>query len=197
MSRMPGSDDVKPAGPGVKLTYEGYVLFADDGKRHELIDGEHYVTPTPVRKHQAVVGNLHGLIWSYLQERPIGRVFMAPFDVIFSEFDVVEPDLLYISRERSQQIETSPWVKGAPDLVVEVGSPATRKRDETIKRRLYERFGVLEYWVVDSEIDTIKVFRRVNDRYARVAELLLENDDVLTTPLLPNLELRLAKVFED
>ena len=116
---MPGSEDVKPAGPGVKLTYEDYVLFPEDGKRHELIDGEHYVTPAPIRKHQAVVGNLHGLIWSYLQQRPIGRVFTAPFDVIFSEFDVVEPDLLYISRARSQEIETSPWVKGAPDLVVD------------------------------------------------------------------------------
>ena len=194
---MPGSEDVKRVGPGVKLTYEDYVLFPEDGKRHELIDGEHYVTPAPIRKHQAVVGNLHGLIWSYLQQRPIGRVFTAPFDVIFSEFDVVEPDLLYISRERSQEIETSPWVKGAPDLVVEIGSPSTRKLDETIKRHLYERFGVVEYWVVDPEIDAVKVFRCTNDRYARVAELLLENDDVLTTPLLPDLELRLAKIFED
>ena len=194
---MPGSEDVKRTGPGVKLTYEDYVLFPEDGKRHELIDGEHYVTPAPIRKHQAVVGNLHGLIWSYLQQRPIGRVFTAPFDVILSEFDVVEPDLLYISREHSQEIETSPWVRGAPDLVVEIGSPSTRKRDETIKRRLYERFGVVEYWVVDPEIDAVKVFRRTNDRYARVAELLLENDDVLTTLLLPDLELRLAKIFED
>lgn len=197
MSGMPGRNDAKQAGPGVKLTYEDYVLFPQDGKRHELIDGEHYVTPTPVRKHQAVAGNLHGLIWSYLQQRPIGRVFTAPFDVIFSEFDVVEPDLLYVSRERSQHIETSPWVKGAPDLAVEIESPATRKRDETIKRRLYERFSVPEYWVVDPELDTIKVLRRIDDRYKRVAELLLENDDVLTTPLLPGLDLRLAKIFED
>ena len=188
---------MKPASPGVKLTYEDYLLFPEDGKRHEIIDGEHYVTPTPVRKHQAIVANLLGLIWPYLQQHPIGRVFPAPFDVIFSENDVVEPDLLYISKERSQQIETSPWVKGAPDLVVEIGSPSTRRRDETIKRRLYERFGVQEYWIVDPDIDSIKVFRRANDRYERVAELLLETDDVLTTPLLPNLELRLAKIFED
>ena len=188
---------MKPAVPGVKLTYEDYVQFPEDGKRHELIDGEHYVTPTPIRKHQAIVGNLHGLIWTYLQQRPIGRVFLAPFDVIFSDLDVVEPDLLYISRERAQQIETSPSVRGAPDLVVEVGSPSTRKRDETIKRHLYERFGVSEYWIVDPEIDAIKVFRRVGDRYERVAELLLENDDVLSTPLLPDLELRLTKIFED
>jgi Uma2 family endonuclease len=194
---MPGSEDVKAAVPGVKLTYEDYLQFPDDGKRHELIDGEHYVAPTPVRKHQAIVANLLGAIWAYLQQRPIGRIFPAPFDVILSDFDVVEPDLLYISNERLQEIPTAPWVRGAPDLVVEVGSPGTRRRDETIKRRLYERFGVSEYWVVDPEIDVIKVFRRTGDRYTRVAELALENDDILTTPLLPGLELRLAKIFED
>ena len=197
MSLMPERENPKSAGHAIKLTYEDYVLLPEDGKRHELIDGEHYVTPTPVRKHQAVVGNLHGLIWSYLQQHPIGRVFLAPFDVIFSDHDVVEPDLLYVSRERSKQIETSPWVRGAPDLVVEVGSPGTRKRDETTKRHLYERFGVLEYWIIDPDLDAIKVFRRQGDRYQRVAELLLENADVLTTTLLPDLELPLAKIFED
>jgi Uma2 family endonuclease len=194
---MPGSEDVKPTVPGVKLTYDDYVLFPEDGNRHELIDGEHFVTPTPIRKHQAIVTNLTGLIWSYLQEQPIGRVFTAPFDVIFSDHDVVEPDVIYVSHERAALIETAPWIRGAPDLVVEIGSPSTRKRDETIKRRLYERFGVLEYWVVDPEIDAIKVFRRVDDRYTRVSELLLEHDEVLTTPRLPGLELRLAKIFED
>jgi len=195
--RVPGSEDVKRANPGVKLTYEDFVQFPDDGKQHELIDGEHYVTPSPIRKHQAVVGNLHGLIWSFLQQRQTGRIYAAPFDVIFSEYDVVEPDLIYVSNERAREIETSPYVKGAPDLVVEVSSPGTRKRDETTKRRLYERFGVGEYWVVDPEIDSIKVFRRIDDRYQRTAELFLENQDVLTTPLLAGLEMRLAKIFED
>lgn len=188
---------MKPVSPGVKLTYDDFVLFPDDGKRHELIDGEHYVTPAPVRKHQAIVMNLSGLLWSYLQQHPIGRVYGAPFDVILSKHDVVEPDLLYISNERAQQIETSPWVKGAPNLIVEIGSPSTRRRDETIKRRLYERFGVEEYWIVDPEIDAIKVFRRVDERYERISELLLENDAALTTPLLPGLEMKLAKIFED
>src|SRR3989442_3116873 len=105
---MPGSDEMRPASPGVKLTYEDFLLFPDDGKRHELIDGEHFVTPTPNRKHQAIAMNLGAMIWGYLQDHPIGRVFAAPFDVIFSEFDVVEPDVLDISRERMEQIPTSP-----------------------------------------------------------------------------------------
>ena len=191
------SDSMKPAYPGVKLTYEDYLQFPEDGKRHELIDGEHYVTPTPNLKHQAISVNLAGLIWSYLQQHPIGRVYTAPLDVIFSDFDVVEPDVLYISHERKANLQPSQWVKGAPDLVVEIGSPSTRKRDETTKRRLYERFGVSEYWVIDPELDAIKVFRHVDDRYQRTAELTLEAGDTLTTPLLPDLLLPLSKIFEE
>src|SRR6267142_7080721 len=190
---MPGGDQMKPANPGVKLTYDDYLLFPEDGMRHELIDGEHYVTPTPNMRHQVISGNLFGMIWSYLQQHPIGRVFAAPLDVIFSEFDVVEPDVLYLSRQRVAELAPAPWVKGAPNLVVEIGSPSTRKRDETIKRRLYERFGVDEYWIIDPELDTIKVYRRVNERYERIAELTVENHDVLTTPLLPGLDLPLEK----
>ncbi len=188
---------MKPANRGVKLTYDDYVQFPDDGKRHELIDGEHFVTPTPNRKHQAVSGNLFGLIWSYLQQHRVGRVFSAPFDVILSQFDVVEPDLLFISQQRLSEIETSPWVRGAPNLVVEIGSPSTRKRDATIKRRLYERFGVEEYWIVDPELDSIDVYRRVEGRYERASQLTLEHGDVLTTPLLAGLELPLLQIFED
>jgi Uma2 family endonuclease len=194
---MSGSDEVKPETPGVKLTYEDFLLFPDDGKRHELIDGEHYVTPSPNTKHQTIVWNLTSLIGPYLQAHPIGRAFNAPFDVVFSDFDIVEPDLLFISRARQAELLTKHHVRGAPDLVVEIGSPSTRKRDETIKRRLYERFAVSEYWVIDPELDAIKVYRRIDGRYVRVAELLLENGDVLTTPLLPGLEMPLSRIFQD
>jgi Uma2 family endonuclease len=80
---------------------------------------------------------------------------------------------------------------------IEIGSPSTRRRDETIKRRLYERFDVSEYWVIDPELDEIKVFRHREDRYERVAELTLEHNDVLTSPLLPGLELPLNRIFGD
>jgi Uma2 family endonuclease len=80
--------------------------------------------------------------------------------------------------------------------VIEIGSPGTRKRDETVKRRLYERTGVSEYWVVDPEIDTIRVYRREADGFARVVERSAEAGDVLTTPLLPGLEIPLSRVFK-
>ena len=133
-----------PGVPPVKLTYDDFVQFPDDGLRHELIDGEHYVTPSPNTKHQSVSINLTVLIGSWLEQNPIGRLFHAPFDVVFSKFDVVEPDLLYLSNARAADALTPRHVRGVPELVIEIGSPGTRKRDETIKRRLYERTGVSE-----------------------------------------------------
>jgi Uma2 family endonuclease len=194
---MSGRDDMIHTHSGVKLTYDDYVLFPDDGQKHELIDGVHYVTPAPVWKHHTIVGNLFGLIWTYLQQHPTGVAFGSSMDVIFSHFDVVQPDVLYISHERLAQLEPSDWIKGAPNLVVEVGSPSTRKRDETIKHRLYERFGVDEYWIIDPSNATIAVFRRETARYARVLDLSLERAEILTTPLLPGLQLPLATIFED
>ena len=184
-----------PSSPGVKLTYDDFVQFPDDGLRHELIDGEHYVTPSPNTRHQAISLQLTLLIGNWLDRNPIGRLFYAPFDVVFSKFDVVEPDLLYLSNERASDALTPLHVHGVPELVIEIGSPGTRKRDETIKRRLYERAGVEEYWVVDTEIDTIRVYRREAKTFARVVELSSEARDVLTTSLLPGLEIPLSRVF--
>jgi Uma2 family endonuclease len=90
----------------VKLTYDDFVLLPDDGKRHELIDGEHHVTPSPNLKHQRVSGNLYFPIRLWLESNPAGQLFSAPFDVVFSRFDVVEPDLLYMSNARAEQILT-------------------------------------------------------------------------------------------
>jgi len=178
-----------------KLTCDDFALFPDDGMRHELIDGEHYVTPSPSFKHQVVLGNLHLLIGGWLQDHRVGRVMLSPFDVVFSKFDVVEPDLLYLSNERAEQVLTSANVQGVPELVVEIGSPSTRKRDETIKRRLYEKSGVSEYWVVDPELDVVRVYRAGEKGFGKPVEWSLEAGDVLTTPLLAGLELPLSEVF--
>jgi Uma2 family endonuclease len=192
---MPGSEPVKPASSRVKLTYDDFVLFPDDGKRHEIIDGEHYVTPSPNTRHQQILLNLVLVIGSWLETHSMGRIFFAPFDVIFSDFDVVEPDLLYISNQRAAEVLTDTHIRGTPELVVEVGSPGTRQRDETIKRRLYERAGVDEYWVVDPDLDIVRIYRRGGDAFGRAIELSREAGDVLTTPLLPGLDIPLARIF--
>jgi Uma2 family endonuclease len=123
---MPGSDRVNSSTHGVKLTYDDFLLFPDDGQRHELIDGEHYVTPSPNTRHQRISGNLFLVIGSWLEAHPIGRIFYAPYDIVFSNFDIVEPDLLYLSNERAAEVITPKHVRGAPELIVEIGSPGTR-----------------------------------------------------------------------
>ena len=193
---------MKPAAPVVpprlKLTYDDFVLFPDDGKRHELIDGEHYVTPSPNVRHQQIQGDLFALVWNYLEAHPVGRVFTSRLDVVFSRFDVVEPDIVYLSFERANTVLTKANLQGAPELVIEIGSPSTRQRDETIKRHLYERSGVSEYWVVDPEIDVVRVYRRTRDGgFDRAIELSREAGDVLTTDLLPGLDVPLIRIFRD
>jgi Uma2 family endonuclease len=193
---MSGRDEGMRTNPGVKLTYEDFLLFPDDGKRHELIDGEHYVTPSPSRKHQAIVWNLTVHVGTYLEANPVGRAFAAPFDVVFSQFDVVEPDLLFISNARLEVL-TAKNVQGAANLVVEIASPSTRTRDETLKRKLYERFGVEEYWVIEPAAETIVVHRHDGDGYQPILELTATHGDTLSTPLLPGLLLPLKRIFKD
>jgi Uma2 family endonuclease len=183
-----------PSNSGVKLTYDDFVHFPDDGLRHELIDGEHYVTASPNLRHQRILSTLYYLIRSRIETHPVGEVFLSPLDVVFSRFDVVEPDLLYVSRERAH-ILTPHNVQGTPDLVIEIGSPSTRQRDDTVKRQLYERAGVPEYWFADPDRDVIRVYRRTDNRFAGVLELSREREDTLTTPLLPGLELQLTRIF--
>jgi Uma2 family endonuclease len=180
--------------PALKLTYEDYEHFPDDGKRHELIDGNHFVTPAPTRKHQYLVGRLNAWLFTFVDERRLGHVYSAPFDVVLSDADVVQPDLLFVSNERTKLL-TEKNLQGAPDLVVEISSESTRRTDETAKRKLYERFGVREYWVVDPVLETVKVYRRTGGGFARASELSAKAADRLETPLLPGLELPLAELF--
>jgi Uma2 family endonuclease len=184
------------ARPDTRFTYEDFLLFPDDGKRHEIIDGEHYVTPSPNLRHQDLVGRLHLAIGNHLAQHPAaGRVFLAPFDVVFSFYDVVEPDLLFVAGDQLE-ILTPQNVQGAPALVVEILSKGTRKKDEQIKRRLFERGNVREYWLVDPELDLIKIYRRLEDgSFPRVAEITSEDEDELTTPLLPAFSLPLTNLF--
>jgi len=189
-------DEMRTSAGRVKLTYDDFVRFPDDGKRHELIDGEHVVTPSPSTRHQRICGNLHLLIGNWLELYPIGQVFFAPFDVVLSHVDIVEPDLLYLSNERAAAALTSAHVRGVPELVVEVGSPGTQKRDTTIKRHLYERAGVSEYWFIDAEHDVVRVYRRSGQDFAPAIVLTTAAADVLTTPLLTGLEMPLVRVFK-
>ena len=181
-----------------RLTYDDFLLFPDDGRRHEIIDGEHYVTPSPNLRHQRLVGRLHLSIGNYLATHPgAGQVFLAPLDVVLSYHDVVEPDLLFVAGDQSAGM-TDKNIQGPPALVIEVFSKSTRKKDAQTKRRLFERTGVREYWLVDPELDLVQVLRAsASGKLVRVEELSAEDDATLTTPLLPEWQLSMRTLFTD
>ena len=136
-----------PAAPAAhaRLTYDDFILFPDDGKRHELIDGVHYVTPAPRLRHQDLVGRLYVAIAACLVEHPTaGRVFLSPVDVVMSFHDIVVPDLIFIAGDQTG-IMTEKNIQGAPALVVEVMSKSTRQRDAQINRRMFEQVGERAY----------------------------------------------------
>ena len=184
-----------PARLESRWTYDDYLLFPEDGRRHEIVDGERHVTPSPNAKHQRVSRELLLAIGNFLEQSPVGEVYDAPFDVVLSESDVVQPDLLVVLKERSGII-TDKNVRGAPDLVVEIVSETTRRTDEIIKRKLYERHGVREYWIVDPELETAKVYRLGGEGFSPAKHLSMEAGDSLASPLLPGLSIPLAEIFE-
>lgn len=180
----------------VRLTYDDFLLFPEDGKRHELIDGVHYVTAAPTVGHQELLGRLYLAIGNFLVgRRHLGRVFLSPLDVVLSYYDVVEPDLLFVAGDQ-QDILTEANVQGPPALVVEILSPSTRRRDEGIKRRLFDEKGIREYWIVDPKGLRLTVFRR-NDagQFARLMELHSGQASQLETPLLPGFALSIDDLF--
>jgi Uma2 family endonuclease len=177
------------------MTYEDYVALPDDGNRYEVIEGELCLVPAPNRKHQRISFKLALLLGNFVESHHLGEVYFAPFDVKLSDINVVQPDLLYVSNGRLD-IMSDVGAMGAPDLAVEVLSTSTRRRDEVTKLRLYENFGVDEYWIVDASRVAVRTYRRSRNKLALVSELSDEDGVMLTTPLLPGLAIPLAAIFE-
>ena len=178
-----------------KLTYEDYLLFPEDGQQHEILDGEHYVMPAPTFGHQGISGNLSAPLILFVRQHRLGFVRYAPLDVLLSPHDVVQPDLLFISNQRAGIVK-GVNVQGAPDLVIEILSDSTRLHDETRKRYLYDRSGVLEYWLVDPQAGAVKVFRRSGSGFLPPEDFSAAAGARLTTPLLPGFEIPVREIFE-
>ena len=176
-------------------TYEDYLTLPEGGPhRYEVIDGELCMTPAPNTRHQEISINLSEIIRHFLRSNPIGKVFSAPYDVVFSRdpLQYVEPDLVFVSTEHSSII-TEPNIQGVPDLLVEILSPTTEMNDRRLKFSLYERFRVPEYWIVDPKLETVQVFRLADGHYSAPLELC--KTDVLESPRLPGLAIPLSAVF--
>ncbi|ACV61842.1 protein of unknown function DUF820 [Desulfofarcimen acetoxidans DSM 771] len=170
-------------------TIEDY-LKLDDGNRYELIGGKLLMVPSPVVKHQRILYKLSQKISKFVDKNCLGEVFIAPLDVYLGS-QTVQPDIFFISRERLEIVEE--YVQGAPDLIVEILSPATMSRDRKKKRKLYFDSGVKEYWMVATDDRLVEVLIAGEKEWRWGG--IFDCEDVLTTSLMPGLEIKLQDVF--
>jgi len=153
------------------------------------------MSPAPSTKHQRVSSALHLIIGSFIKERRLGHLFAAPTDVVFSDISIVQPDMLFISNARASII-TDKNIQGVPDLVIEILSETSRKTDEITKRKIYEMYGVCEYWIIDPELATVKVYQTTEKGYVRTSELSAEANESLNTPVFTGLSISLSELFD-
>ena len=176
----------------IKFTYKDYKSLPEsETNRYELIEGELIMVPSPNIYHQRVSRRLEFLLEDFVEKNKLGEIFDAPCDVHLGD-NVVQPDILFVSKEHFYVI-VKEEIKGAPDLVIEILSPATAERDRTIKRTLYARYGVREYWIVDPEKKTVEVLTLKKEGYETFG--IYKMQDTLTSPLLSGLSINLTKVF--
>jgi len=177
----------------IKYTYDDYANI-DDDRRYELIEGELYMVPAPNFRHQTISRDLGVVLWEFVKENNLGTVLYAPFDVVLSETDVVQPDIIFVSKER-MGLMTEKNLRGAPDLAIEILSTATRERDKLVKKKLYMEYGVKEFWIVDPDRRTIEIMVLKETGFETFGIYFI--DDELTSPLLRGFKLDLKEVFSD
>jgi len=180
----------KTASP-IKFTYQDYLLLPED-KRYEIIEGELFMVPARVPYHQDVSKNLFLILDNYVESRQLGKMYYAPIDIVLSNENIVQPDILFISKEK-RSIIGEKNIQGAPDLVIEILSPATREKDRVLKRKLYARFGVKEFWLVDGEKKEIEVLTLQQEGFKRIG--IYTESEILFSPLLQNIRIAVKEVF--
>jgi Uma2 family endonuclease len=177
---------------GSKLTYEDYVTLPNDGRRYEILDGDLAVSPSPRTAHQRVVQELFVVLRAWSKEHRLGETFVAPYDVILDDTTVVVPDLIFVSKSHSAII-TARAIEGTPDLIVEVLSESTARHDRGAKRKLYARYGVDHYWLVDPDARSLEVYALRDGAYELAGTY--RNDAIVTCDVPAGLKLRLGEVW--
>jgi Uma2 family endonuclease len=176
-----------------KFSYEDLQHFPNDGNRYEIVDGELFVTPSPIPLHQRIVTNLAAQLWQHVRKHNLGELYVAPLDVVFTDITVLEPDVLFVSQARLHIIGEKN-LSGPPDLVVEVLSESSSRLDREIKPKQYALHGVPEFWRIDPWVKTVEVFRLHLGNYDLAASLAF--GDELTSPLFPGLSLPVSSLWE-
>lgn len=166
------------------LTNKDLECLPHDGNRYELIAGELYVSTSPDLIHQRTLGKIYIAFSKYLEQSPIGEILLG-IGVIFSDYDGVIPDLVFLSNECRDEVATGERIHGAPTLVIEILSPGSqyRKRDRQLKLKQYSKFGVEEYWIVDPREPAVEVYRREGEMLKLFTTFV--SDETVLSPLLP------------
>ncbi|MBI4567167.1 MAG: Uma2 family endonuclease [Planctomycetes bacterium] len=185
----------QPATPEarVRFTYDDYVLLSAD-KRYELIDGDLFMPPAPSEGHQSVDHNLTLAVGNHVKAKKLGKVYSAPFDVVLSDHDTVQPDLLFVSNAR-KSIITPDNVKGAPDWIAEILSPGSADRDYRAKKKLYAKSGVREYWIIDPVARAVEVHLLKGKTY-QLVERVVEKGTV-SSQVIEGFKVSLKELFEE
>ncbi len=173
-----------------KLSIEEYWQFPDDGRRHEIIDGVHFVNPPPEPLHQCVSRRIQFQLFAQIEEHELGEVFNAPVALELSEHDMIEPDLLIVLAEELGKVRRKN-IEGPPSLVVEILSPSSRTHDRRRKFELYERARVPEYWIVDPYAETVEQYELQDSSYV----LLGTQTEQIQFLALPDVEVDLTRVW--
>ena len=174
------------------MTYEEYCLVPDEGMQLEVIDGELIRTPSPTPRHQEILGHLATHLFNYVEAKDLGEVYMGPLDTILDQFNVVRPDILFISKERLGAIAKE-WIFGAPDMVVEILARTTVDKDRRRKMAVYSQFGVQEYWIVDPEMKTIELYCQRKEGLALARHFSAE--ETFESPLFPGFRIAVSSIF--
>ena len=174
-------------------TYADYCVLPQDFNRHEIIEGDHVETPSPTTKHQRVLANLTSLLNGYVNAHSLGVVLAAPMDVLLAPTSVVQPDLLFICKERLGIIKEAN-IQGPPDLVVEVLSPSTAAIDRGGKMSLYARYGVPHYWILDAQRLSLETYEIREGEYELISQF--KKADPVKVQRFPDLKISLRKLGE-
>ena len=140
----------------------------DDDRRYEIIDGELIMAASPILRHQKISGRVYNLAHPFVSTHGLGEVYYAPIDVVISEHDVVQPDLMFVRQDRLHLFPSDDVIREPPDLVVEIHSPSTRRRDLIQKAKLYAWFGVPEYWQLYSDAPSFRLLALRGRQYEEV-----------------------------
>jgi Uma2 family endonuclease len=176
-----------------RMSYTDLQQMPEDGRRFELYDGELFEMSGPILLHQAIANNLKRIIED--AQTTIGGIsFIAPFDVVFSEFDVVMPDLIFLTQARRDLLDLRGPARAVPDLAIEVLSPSTRSNDRGRKMKMFARYGVNEYWIADPDTSVLEVWKLESGNYALTQRA--SNADVVRSPLLAPFAFPVSRAFQ-